>query len=115
MTERDVTITVETRARVSVVCIDGEVDFRSVSDLRAAMTDLLTEHHDRIVVDLSRLTWIDSIGLGVLVAAWKRARPTGAELVLWRPSPKAAAVLKIARLDRVMTVVVDDQVDPFAA
>ena len=36
-------------------------------------------------------------------------------LVLWRPSSKAGAVLKISRLDRVMTVVIDDEADPFAA
>lgn len=114
MTERDVTITVERRPNAALVQLVGEVDFRSVSDLRDALTDLLVDHHERVVVDLSQLTWIDSLGLGVLIAAWKRARAAGVTMVLWRPSTKAAAVLKISRLDRVMTVVVDEA-DPFAA
>lgn len=111
----DVAITVERRDRVALVILVGDVDFRSVPRLRETLTDLLTEGHERIVLDLSRLTWIDSLGLGVLVAAWKRARAAGTALVLWRPSSKAGAVLKISRLDRVMTVVLDDEADPFAA
>lgn len=111
----DVTISVERRDRVALVSLVGDVDFRSVPRLRETLTDLLTEGHERIVLDLSELTWIDSLGLGVLVAAWKRARAAGTVLVLWRPSSKAGAVLKISRLDRVMTVVLDDEADPFAA
>lgn len=113
--DNDVTIAVERRGRTVLVSLVGGVDFRSVSRLRETLTDPIVEDHDRIIVDLSLLTSIDSLGLGVLVAAWKRARAAGISMVLWRPSSKAAAVLQISRLDRVITVVDDKVTDPFAA
>ena len=95
-----------------VVRVAGEVDFRVVPLLRDELNDALALGRARLVVDLSALTWVDSLGLGVLVAAWKRARAGGTELVLWRPSSKAMAILRLARLDRLMTIVLED---PFEA
>jgi anti-sigma B factor antagonist len=52
----------------------GEVDVASSPALRAKIAELLDGGADRIVLDLSEMTFIDSSGLGVLVGALKRVR-----------------------------------------
>ena len=52
----------------------GEVDVASSPPLRAKIAELLDGGADRIVLDLSEMTFIDSSGLGVLVGALKRVR-----------------------------------------
>ncbi|WP_139977341.1 STAS domain-containing protein [Nocardioides litoris] len=111
----DLSVEVSAHARGVLVVLRGDVDVRAAGTLRSALHDALGRHTERIVLDLGGLTWIDSVGLGVLVAAWKRARAAGTDLVLWRPSSKALAVLRLARLDRVMTVELGADSDPFAA
>ena len=95
--------------------VTGEVDFETVPALRDALATALSGGHARVVVDLADLQWLDSLGVGVLVAAYKRARAARVELVLWRPSSKARAILRLSGLDQVMTVVTDEAADPFRA
>jgi anti-anti-sigma factor len=57
-----------------------------------------------LVVDISGVELLDATGLGVLVGAHRRARLDGRELVLRGASPRVARLLKVTRLDRVITL-----------
>ena len=59
----------------------------------------------RIVVDLARMGFIDSTGLGVLVGALKRARDGGGDLLLATPTSMTTKVLDITGMCRVFEVV----------
>jgi anti-anti-sigma factor len=98
-----------------VVHVVGEVDFRTVPGLREALTDALvlasSRTGGRVLLDLSALAWMDSLGLGVLVASFKRARASEVGFALVDPSAKALAILRLARIDQVIPVIDD----PFRA
>jgi anti-anti-sigma factor len=56
------------------IAVAGEVDMATASQL----ADCLLDHVDAdVVVDLSRVTFLDSAGLNVLVQAYKRVREAG--------------------------------------
>ncbi len=86
------------------VTVAGDVDLLNVAALRRCLGETLIEGCRRLVVDMSEVTFIDSAGLGALVAAWKRARVLRADLVVWRPSPPVTTVLGLTALDRVLRV-----------
>lgn len=57
---------------------------------------------DRIDVDMSGVTFLDSSGIGVLVAAQRLAASRGATLMLREPTAMVRMVLEIANLDGIL-------------
>ncbi|WP_410606456.1 STAS domain-containing protein [Amycolatopsis sp. lyj-109] len=88
---QDLTITVERHGRTLVVAVDGDVDLGTAPMLRQALDAALSRTPRRIVVDLSLVRFLNSVGLGVLLDAHRRAAPdTDLRLVsttraTWRP------------------------------
>jgi anti-sigma B factor antagonist len=61
----------------AVVEFGGECDASSLEELNAVLAEAFTEPPGRVVVDLTRVTFVDSVTLGALVAAAKRVRVSG--------------------------------------
>jgi anti-sigma B factor antagonist len=66
----------------SVISAAGELDLHSSPELTDAITGALEQDHPHIGIDLTRVSFMDSTALGVLVASLKRARERGGELAL---------------------------------
>lgn len=79
----------------SVVRVGGRLDLVSSSELRSALDYALDDHPSRIVVDLEGVDFMDSTGLGVLVAAQRRAHQVGSSIVLAAACPIVATVLRV--------------------
>jgi anti-sigma B factor antagonist len=82
-----------------VRCV-GEVDMASAPALRARLSSLQIDGPPRLVLDLTGITFIDSLGLGALIGAHKRARVLRGSLVMV-PSDAVRRVLAATALDRV--------------
>ena len=61
----------------TVVEVGGDVELHSAQQLRDELLHAGEGEHPCVVVDLSRVSFIDSTGLGVLVGAFKRVRERG--------------------------------------
>jgi anti-sigma B factor antagonist len=85
----------------AVLEVQGEVDLYASSQLRDAILRLTEEGENRIVIDLNNVSFMDSSGLGVLVAGLKRARERGGELALVFGEGSVQKVLGITGLDKV--------------
>ena len=57
-----------------------------------------------VVVDLDGVTFLDSIGLGVLVGGLRRVRAGGGDVVLVCSTPRLLDTLALVRLDRVFEI-----------
>ena len=89
-----------------VAWVRGELDIYTAPRLREAMLEVLTGRSDPFVItlDVSGLEFVDSTGLGVMVAVLKRMRFVGGDLVIRAPSPSLRTLLGITGLDKVFTV-----------
>jgi anti-sigma B factor antagonist len=66
----------------------GELDIDTRLSLKGALARAEAAHPETIVVDLRRLEFMDSMGLGVLLGALRRSRTGGWRLVLVKgPEP----------------------------
>ncbi len=83
--------------------LTGEMDVANADVLSACLIDLLDSGVD-VVIDLSALDFIDSTGLGVLVAAGGKAREGGHRVRLRAPGKNVASTLSVTGLDRVFTI-----------
>lgn len=77
----------------ATVFVLGELDVALAIELRRAIDAALAAPGDRIVLDLARVDYIDSTGLGALVGAATRAEEHAKKLVLRAPSRAARTLL----------------------
>ncbi len=90
---------------VSVVSYDGRIVLGPESSaLRERVKSLLVEDRKKIVLNMSNVTYIDSSGLGMLVALHVSARGQGAEMHLSNLGEKFHDVLQLTRLLTVFNV-----------
>lgn len=88
----------------AVITPVGRLTLTTAGQVREAVDDLVRNGRPRLVVDLGRLDFIDSSGLGALVAGLRSARAAGGDLRLANASPQVATVLRLTNLDRVLRV-----------
>ena len=92
-----------------VVDACGELDVYTAPTLRDALIELIDETAGRkIAIDLRELTFLDSTGIGLFIAAQRRAAAKGIEVVLTRPRPSVAKALQITGVEKAMTVLTGD-------
>jgi anti-anti-sigma factor len=91
-------ISLETPEGVTLTAV-GELDIASVSELETSVEDALARGTRRLVIDLSRLTFIDSSGLRSCIILYDRAVSEGWSLGLVRPSAPALTVFEMTGAD----------------
>jgi len=74
------------------------------SELAAAVKG---EGPSRVIVDMAGVDFCDSTGMNVLLAALRRARERGGDLVLAGPRPAVRKILQVTGLESVFTVLDD--------
>lgn len=82
----------------------GTLDRRSAERTRPILFGAIdgTRAGLDVVVDLGQVTYVDSCGLGMLLAAHRRAAAGGCRLVLRSPGPGLVRAVAVTRLNRVL-------------
>lgn len=99
----DLAVDVSQLDEVTTVILDGVVDLATSPKLRAALLPLVVPGAF-VALDLAGVTFVDSTGLGVLVAAHRRAKGAGSRFLLSRPSDNLRAVLRVTHLDSIFDI-----------
>jgi anti-sigma B factor antagonist len=86
-----------------VVHVSGEVDVQTGPALEESVRGLITAGHHTVVIDLGEVTFIDSSGIGALVACAGMLGGPG-HLGLARPRPQVLRVLALTGLDEHLPV-----------
>lgn len=94
------------------VVLAGELDLQAAEEFERQLKLIETEGAATVVVDLSGLELIDSIGMRVLLQARVRARASKTELVLMPGPAHVQRVLEIAGIARVLPFA--DEAEPGA-
>ncbi len=81
----------------TVVTAAGELDFAAAPAFRAALAEAVSGTRP-VMVDLSRVTFLDACALRVLVEAAMSARDKGDNIVLVDPAPVTVRLLEITGL-----------------
>ena len=86
-----------------VLSVRGDVDLATAPELRARLAGAVDEF-GAVVVDLGEVGFMDSTGLGVLVASHHRAGALGHRLVVARPQRIVKNALRLVQVDSVIDV-----------
>jgi len=99
-------LVIETRqvGNVPILDVAGEVDSYNAPRLRERMVALIDEGTPNLVINMTGVEYIDSTGLGTLVAALKRATEKGGTLSLICPNEQIYKVFHITGLVKVFPI-----------
>jgi anti-sigma B factor antagonist len=85
----------------TVVAVQGEIDLYTASALKDATLGAVDDGPKRLILDLTGVPFMDSSGLGVVVACLKRLREMGGDLSLvTMPGSPPSKLLSLTGLDR---------------
>jgi anti-sigma B factor antagonist len=89
---------------VTVVELMGDtLDVASAADVQGHLSYLATEN-PKLVVDLGRVSFVDSAGCGALVATHRRCREEGGALRVCGVAAPVKTVFDLARINRVLAI-----------
>ncbi len=94
-------VDVERRPDVAIVTAAGDIDLHSAPILRDELALLAGAGARKVVLDLSGATFLDSMGLGVILAAKKRLDADGGQLELVVSTPEIRRIFEITMLDTI--------------
>lgn len=94
----------ENRDRCTLVRIgDNRLDAVVSQDFKTYMFNIVDDGTQNIGIDMSNVAFIDSTGLGVLVAVLNRLGKDG-NLFLWEVSPEIKSILELTQLYKVLNI-----------
>lgn len=100
----ELSMSTRTVAGHRVLEVGGEIDVYTAPQLRERLVTLVEDGARHVIVDLSRVEFLDSTGLGVLVGALKRLRGVNGDLALVCAQERLLKIFRITGLDRVFTI-----------
>lgn len=83
-----------------VIAVSGEVNLRTSPQLHAALVEIVDKKSERIVLDLSGVSYMDSSGVGTLVEIKRRVDRHKGRFVLAALQPRVYGVFEITQLHK---------------
>jgi anti-sigma B factor antagonist len=99
-----VQMTVETVGDVAVAAVPvDELDASNAEEFKRDIAPLL-EAHAKLVLDMSRLRFVDSSGLGAFISCLRKLNAKGGDLKLFGMSKQVRAVFELVRMHRIFDI-----------
>jgi anti-sigma B factor antagonist len=95
-------LTVTDHENCAVLAVTGELDVATAPQLRQEAVRLATSGRIHLVIDLSRVDFLDSTGLGVIVGVLKRVRTHGGGLAVAGAENHVRKVFDITRISDIV-------------
>ena len=88
----------------NVLPLEGEIDLHVSPTIAAAFAKMLEKKPKTLVVDLSRVSYIDSSGLAALIGAMQNVQEYGGKFAVAGMQESVKHIFDIARLDQVFQI-----------
>ncbi len=89
---------------IVVVDVEGEIDIYTAPRLRELLIDLVSKGNYQIVVNMDKVEFLDSTGLGVLVGGLRRVRAHDGSLDLVCTRERILKIFRITGLTKVFGI-----------
>ena len=99
----ELSITSEARDDARVVHVSGDLDVYTAPQLKGALDELGLDG-TTVVLDLTKVHFIDSTALGVLVAAFQQSRAADGEFLLVMDDPYLLKIFRITGFDTLFSI-----------
>jgi anti-sigma B factor antagonist len=93
--------------RPNVLLLEGDIDLHVSPAVRESLNAVIRKKPERIVIDLSRATYIDSAGIAVLILAMQQVEAYGGKLFLSGLQETLRSIFETSRLERIFPIFPD--------
>src|SRR3954471_16544762 len=100
----DLSLSTRSEGDRTVVEVGGEIDVYTAPRLREQLVDLVADGKYHLIVDMERVDFLDSTGLGVLVGGLKRVRAHDGSLRLVCTQERILKIFRITGLTKVFPI-----------
>ncbi len=105
MRRGELKVWIETWEGTPVVRAEGELDLGTLDQFRTATSEVMRRNPSAVIFDLRQVTFIDSSGLGILLATRKRLGSERSAVTVITQQPAVLNSLSTTGLDRYLCVV----------
>src|SRR5215467_754894 len=95
------------RGRSNVLPLKGEIDLHVSPSVTASLNAMIDKKPERMVIDLSDVSYIDSAGLAALIEAMQKVEGYGGKFMLAGLQETVRSIFEISRLDQVFQIFPD--------
>src|SRR5437660_12581045 len=88
----------------NVLPLEGEIDLHISPNVTASLSMMIEKKPKQLIVDLSRVTYIDSSGLAALIEGMQNTEEYGGKFALAGLQETIRTIFEIARLDQVFQI-----------
>lgn len=86
---------------IEILELAGELDFHSSPELRDKLQELVKKQAAKILINLKKVSYIDSSGLATFVETLQKMKRQNGQLILSDLVPAVRSVFEIAKLDHI--------------
>ena len=102
-------LSIEERQGVTFLRLCENITFSNTREFKDVLDQTVEAGVVGIVLDMEQVSFINSTGIGIIAAAFNSLKARQGTLVILRPRPEVARVLKIIGFDTMMPVTNDEQ------
>jgi len=102
-------VRIDPKQGLTVCHIDGEIDINSSPAIKKSFDKLISQKTPKIVINLSKVTYVDSSGLATLVEILKNMRSYNGRMRLACMSPKIKSLFEITKLEKLFEILADEE------
>lgn len=97
-------IQIEEIGKKVILRIDGRVDAASAPILERKLSQLVDDEHKEVILDFTRVDYLSSAGMRVLLAVTKKLRVHHGTLILFALGEDVAEIIRMAGLDKILHI-----------
>lgn len=102
-------VKIEPKNGIAVCYIDGEIDINSSPAIKKSFDKLLSSKAPKLVINLAKVTYVDSSGLATMVEILKNMKSYGGRMRLACMSPKIKSLFEITKLEKLFEILADEE------
>jgi len=87
-----------------VLPLEGEIDLHNSPEVAESLRTMIAKKPERVVVDLTKVTYLDSSGLAVLIEGMQNVQEYGGKFAVAGVQESVQHILELARLDQVFQI-----------
>ena len=105
MTDNENIVKSISSGKTLTVFLDGDIDHHTAGEIRGRIdTKVFIQRPDELILDLSRVSFMDSSGLGLILGRYTKAVEMGISFKVANPTPQIKRILDLAGTERLIKI-----------